>query len=166
MWKGQGQKHPFWPHLRRDGPSRCPETSSLISRIFGLSSNRRLTREAGTPKWRGFETKDWQVSERYWLGCRPKHDFDGEDQLEDGCGHLAPCPTIFGPRDTQYVWNSYLVISFFDVAHHYPERRVLFLSHIFVPTRWPVLPSLVLHCCFVLVVNQRLQLIHSRWVHG
>ena len=62
----------------------------------GGSSSRRSTREAGTQNWRGFE-KDWEVSEAYWLGCCPKHDVDGEDQLEDGCGHLAPSTTIFGP---------------------------------------------------------------------
>ena len=27
---------------------------------------------------------------------RPKHDFGGGNQLEDGCGHLAP--TIYGPK--------------------------------------------------------------------
>ena len=42
--------------------------------MFGVSSSRRFTGETGTPKWRGFEKKDWEVSERYRLGCRAKND--------------------------------------------------------------------------------------------
>ena len=92
----EGKKQPFEPHRRKDGPSCCPVTLSYrgvlgCPQAGGLDSR---TREAGIPKWRGFEKKGlgsvW-ISEM--LGCRLKHDFDGDDQLEDGCGHLAPSTT-------------------------------------------------------------------------
>ena len=64
------------------------------------------------------------MSERYWLGCRPKHDVEGEDQLEDGCGHLTQGTTSFGPW-THNMHDIYASGNqFFDVAQHYPERRV------------------------------------------
>ena len=35
---------------------------------------------------------DWCLEISCWA-----YDVDSEDQLEDGCGHLVPSTTVFGP---------------------------------------------------------------------
>ena len=68
------------------GPSCRPSTSSCrglyVCSLAGGCQGRLGSQNAR----RGFE-EDWEVSERYWLGCRPTFDVDGEDQLENARLH-------------------------------------------------------------------------------
>ena len=92
--KDKGRNAHFEPHWRRDGASYCPVTSSYQGFLW---CPEEVDKEGWDPNknrfWEdGLESVWW-----YWLNCCPKHDFGGGDELEDGCGHLTPRTTIFGP---------------------------------------------------------------------
>ena len=91
------------------------------------------------------------MSQRPWLGCRPKHDLDGEDQLV--LKMAADTQLLLAHVELQYLDHGHTICmtfmpgnQFFDVVHHYHERRVLFLSEaffFFCPKA--LLPHLKLH---------------------
>ena len=85
----------FVPRRCGGGPSCCPVTSSYWG-FWGCPRAGSWQRDAETQKGRGFQERNWEVSERYRLICRRKHDVEGEDQLDDGSVHLAPSTAIFG----------------------------------------------------------------------
>ena len=86
--------------------------------------------EARTQKQRGFEEEDREVPDRYLRECRTMCDINGGDQLEDGCGCLAPVLALQYP-DHEHTIHMACVPGnqFFGVTQHYPERLLLFLSH-------------------------------------
>ena len=117
--KDKGQKHPF----------------DTLSRIFWVSASRRSTGEGGGggggQKWRSFE--DWEVSYIGWDVVRSMI-LTAKTNLNMAADAFSLLPTLQYLDLEHTIWMAFMPGNqFFDVAQHYPERRVLFLSKLFCP---------------------------------